>query len=79
MHSLGAKIVTLEEFAKLRPTLGRVVAASGGFDPVHPGHLSYLMDSKKLGDTLAVIVNGDWFLTAKKGKPFQNLVLVISM
>lgn len=73
MHSLGAKIVSLEEFAKLRPGLGKVVAASGGFDPVHPGHLSYLIESKKLGRTLAVIVNGDWFLSAKKGKPFQNL------
>ena len=73
MKSLGAKIVTPEEFAKLRPNLGKVVAASGGFDPVHPGHLSYLIDSKKHGDTLAVIVNGDWFLTKKKGRPFQNL------
>jgi len=73
MESLGAKIVTLEEFAKLRPELGKVVAASGGFDPVHPGHLSYLIASKELGDTLAVIVNGDWFLSAKKGRPFQDL------
>ena len=73
MQSLGAKIVSLEEFARLRPTLGKIVAASGGFDPIHPGHLSYLIDSKKHGDTLAVIVNGDWFLTNKKGRPFQNL------
>ena len=73
MESLGAKIVTPEEFAKIRPALGRVVAVSGGFDPVHPGHLSYLIESKKYGDVLAVIVNGDWFLTAKKGKPFQDL------
>lgn len=73
MQSLGAKIVSLEGFAKLRQDLGKVVAASGGFDPVHPGHLSYLIESKKLGTTLAVIVNGDWFLAAKKGKSFQNL------
>jgi len=69
----GAKIVTLKEFTKMRPQLGRVVVASGGFDPIHPGHISYLFESKKYGDTLAVIVNGDAFLTAKKGKPFQDL------
>src|SRR3989338_5394882 len=73
MDSLGAKIISVEGFAKIRPNLGRVVAVSGGFDPVHPGHLSYLIESKKHGDTLAVIVNGDWFLTKKKGRPFQNL------
>jgi len=69
----GAPIVTFKEFAKLRPKLGKVVATSGGFDPIHPGHISCLIQSKKFGDTLAVIVNGDAFLTAKKGRPFQNL------
>jgi len=69
----GAKIVSLDEFAKLRPILGRVVATSGGFDPIHPGHISCIIQSKKFGDTLVVIVNGDAFLTAKKGRPFQNL------
>lgn len=69
----GAKIVSLEEFARLRPKLGKIVATSGGFDPIHPGHISNIIDSKKYGDTLVVIVNGDQFLTAKKGRPFQNL------
>jgi cytidyltransferase-like protein len=69
----GAKIVSFEEFEKLRPKLGKVVATSGGYDPIHPGHISCIIDSKKYGDTLVVIVNGDSFLTAKKGKPFQNL------
>lgn len=69
----GAKIVSLEEFSKLRPKLGKIVATSGGFDPIHPGHVSCIIQSKKLGDTLIVIVNGDQFLTAKKGRPFQNL------
>lgn len=69
----GAKIVSFEDFKKLRPKLGKVVATSGGFDPIHPGHISCIIDSKKYGDTLVVIVNGDSFLTAKKGKPFQNL------
>lgn len=69
----GAKIVSFEEFAKLRPKLGKVVVTSGGYDPIHPGHISCIIESKKYGDTLAVIVNGDTFLTAKKGRPFQNL------
>jgi D-beta-D-heptose 7-phosphate kinase/D-beta-D-heptose 1-phosphate adenosyltransferase len=69
----GAKIISLEEIAKLRPTLGKVVATSGGFDPIHPGHISCIIESKKYGDSLVVIVNGDHFLTAKKGRPFQNL------
>ena len=71
--SWGAPIISLEEFKKLRPTLGKIVATSGGFDPIHPGHISLIIGSRKYGDTLVVIVNGDAFLTAKKGKPFQNL------
>lgn len=71
--SWGAKIVSLEEIAKLRPRLGKIVATSGGFDPIHPGHVSCIISSKKYGDTLVVIVNGDAFLVAKKGRPFQNL------
>ncbi len=69
----GAEIVSFEDFEKFRPKLGKIVATSGGFDPIHPGHISCIIDSKKYGDTLVVIVNGDAFLTAKKGRPFQNL------
>src|SRR4051794_36174716 len=69
----GAKIVSPRQFAKLRPKLGKIVATSGGFDPIHPGHISLIVQSKKYGDTLVVIVNGDEFLSAKKGRPFQNL------
>jgi D-beta-D-heptose 7-phosphate kinase/D-beta-D-heptose 1-phosphate adenosyltransferase len=73
MKSLGAHIVSLEEFVKLKPGLGKIVAVSGGFDPIHPGHISNIQEAKKLGDTLVVIVNGDAFLRNKKGKPFQDL------
>jgi len=69
----GAPIVSFKDFAKLRPDLGKVVATSGGFDPIHPGHISCIIESKKYGDTLVVIVNGDNFLREKKGKPFQDL------
>lgn len=56
-----------------RPLWGRLVATSGGFDPIHPGHLSSIAAAAALGDTLVVIVNGDSFLTSKKGRPFQDL------
>lgn len=69
----GAQIISFDEFDKLRPKLGKIVVTSGGYDPIHPGHISCIIESKKYGDTLVVIVNGDAFLTAKKGRPFQNL------
>lgn len=72
-RSWGAEIVSFKEFSKLRPKLGKIVATSGGFDPIHPGHISLIIESKKYGDTLVVIVNGDAFLKTKKGRPFQNL------
>jgi cytidyltransferase-like protein len=45
----------------------KVVAVSGGFDPIHVGHIRYLEAAKKLGDYLVVILNGDSFLMRKKG------------
>ena len=71
--SWGAQIVSFDEFARLRSKLGKIVATSGGFDPIHPGHISLIIQSKQYGDTLVVIVNGDAFLTTKKGRPFQSL------
>jgi cytidyltransferase-like protein len=68
-----AQIVDFEDIDRLRPKLGRIVVASGGFDPLHPGHASNLLESKKLGDTLIALVNGDTFLRVKKGKAFQDL------
>ena len=65
--------VSFDDIDRLRGELGRIVCTSGGYDPVHPGHLSCILESKKFGDTVIVVVNGDSFLTAKKGKPFQNL------
>ncbi len=81
VQDFGAKIVTFEELDALRSHLGTIVATSGGFDPIHPGHISCILESKQYGDTLVVIVNGDGFLTAKKGKPFQDLatrMLIVS-
>jgi D-beta-D-heptose 7-phosphate kinase/D-beta-D-heptose 1-phosphate adenosyltransferase len=72
MRTLGAKIMSFDEFDADRPA-GRIVATSGGFDPIHPGHISSLQECGQLGDVVVAVVNGDAFLRAKKGKPFQDL------
>jgi len=57
----------------------RLVLTSGGFDPMHVGHLRCLVESAKLARQLgiraklAVIVNGDGFLLRKKGYAFMPL------
>jgi cytidyltransferase-like protein len=72
MDDLGAPIVSFERFEAGRPE-GRIVVTSGGFDPIHPGHISLLQESGKYGDVVVAVVNGDAFLRAKKGRPFQDL------
>ena len=51
----------------------RVVAVSGGFDPLHVGHVRMIQAAAKLGSRLVVIVNGDEFLVRKKGYAFMPL------
>ena len=48
----------------------KVVLVTGGFDPLHSGHLSYLKEASKLGDKLIVGLNSDNWLCRKKGKNF---------
>jgi D-beta-D-heptose 7-phosphate kinase/D-beta-D-heptose 1-phosphate adenosyltransferase len=49
-----------------------VVAVSGGFDPVHIGHVRMFNAAKKLGDKLVVIINNDNWLMKKKGFVFMD-------
>ena len=51
----------------------KAVLVTGGFDPIHKGHIEYLREAKKLGDILYVGLNSDHWLTRKKGKPFMDL------
>lgn len=44
---------------------------SGGFDPVHIGHVRMFEEAKKLGDELVVYINNDNWLRAKKGFVFM--------
>jgi cytidyltransferase-like protein len=48
-----------------------IVLVTGGFDPLHSGHIDYFDDAKKLGDKLVVGLNSDDWLTRKKGRPFM--------
>ena len=49
----------------------KVVIVTGGFDPLHSGHIEYFKAAKELGDHLVVGVNSDAWLARKKGKAFM--------
>jgi cytidyltransferase-like protein len=51
--------------------LSRVVLVTGGFDPLHSGHIAYFKAARELGDHLVVGLNSDAWLTRKKGRPFM--------
>lgn len=48
-----------------------IVAVSGGFDPIHIGHVRLFERARKLGDELVVIVNNDHWLRKKKRHVFM--------
>jgi cytidyltransferase-like protein len=52
----------------------KVVLITGGFDPVHQGHISYIRSAAELGDLLIVGLNSDAWLTRKKSQPFMPMV-----
>lgn len=49
----------------------KIVAISGGFDPIHIGHVRMFKEAKALGDELVVILNNDNWLATKKGFSFM--------
>ena len=53
--------------------MNKVVLVTGGFDPLHSGHIAYFKAARELGDHLIVGVNSDEWLTRKKGRPFMPL------
>jgi len=52
----------------------KLAIVSGGFDPLHVGHLELIEKSKSISDDVLAIINTDEFLTNKKGKPFMPFV-----
>lgn len=58
----------------------KIIIVSGGFDPLHSGHIAYFKSAKKLGDILVVALNSDDWLCNKKGKffmPFEERKSII--
>lgn len=58
----------------------KIIVVSGGFDPLHSGHISYFEDARSHGDKLIVALNSDAWLEKKKGKffmPFSERKLII--
>lgn len=58
----------------------KISVVSGGFDPLHSGHIQYLKASANIGDHLVVALNSDDWLIAKKGKnflPFTERKLIL--
>jgi len=49
----------------------KIIIVSGGFDPIHSGHIAYFKSARSLGDKLVVALNSDQWLINKKGKFFM--------
>ena len=54
-----------------RPGMTKIILLSGGFDPVHIGHVRMFKEASIFGDKVFVGLNSDEWLTKKKGKPFM--------
>ena len=57
------------------------VVATGGFDPIHSGHIEYLKDASASGTRLIVGVNSDEWLKRKKGRyfmPWEERAAIVS-
>jgi len=53
--------------------INRVVLCTGGFDPLHSGHIEYFRAARQLGTMLVVGINSDDWLTRKKGQAFMPI------
>ena len=50
----------------------KIAVISGGFDPLHSGHISYIKAARQHGEYLIIALNSDKWLSRKKGQPFMN-------
>ena len=48
----------------------KIAVVSGGFDPIHSGHIDYFNNARNSFDHLIVLLNSDAWLEKKKGKAF---------
>ena len=61
-------------------TIKYVSLITGGFDPLHSGHIKYINAAKSYGDILVVGLNSDKWLENKKGKfflPFNERLMIM--
>jgi D-beta-D-heptose 7-phosphate kinase/D-beta-D-heptose 1-phosphate adenosyltransferase len=65
------RLVTIEDAAhfaaSVRARGGKVVFTNGVFDILHPGHIRYLQEARRLGDALIIGINSDRSVRANKG------------
>jgi cytidyltransferase-like protein len=65
--------------------MNKIVLVTGGFDPIHSGHIEYFKAARRLGDQLVVGINSDAWLARKKGRSFmpwierQRIIKELSM
>jgi cytidyltransferase-like protein len=57
----------------------KIVLVTGGFDPLHSGHIEYFKAARQLGDKLIVGVNSDQWLKRKKGRYFMPITERVSI
>jgi cytidyltransferase-like protein len=58
----------------------KIAVVSGGFDPIHSGHIKYMESARKLADSLVVGLNSDSWLIRKKGRfflPFSERKVIV--
>lgn len=65
IKSKGKVVATISRRRKV------IVAVSGGFDPIHIGHIRHFKEAKALGDELIVFLQTDRWLEKKKGYVFM--------
>ena len=52
----------------------KISVISGGFDPIHSGHIAYINSASKLGDKLVILLNSDEWLRKKKDQEFMDFL-----
>lgn len=57
----------------------KIVLVTGGFDPLHSGHIEYFKAARQLGDMLIIGLNSDAWLARKKGQPFMSFTERLSI
>ncbi len=78
MNLPNPKWLSMEQALKVRDSeraAGQtMVMTNGCFDLLHVGHISYLQESKKLGDHLWILINSDESVRALKGptRPIES-------